>query len=102
MTSSVGIRIDIRIVIGSTQEGRRRAAPQREERPPETDGGRALRMSVSGDTEVSPGQTLSLTCQAQLTLDPRVRFIMDKFVVFLVFFVVSSETAVEERRSTPW
>ena len=43
-----------------------------EQTPPETDGGRALRLRVSGDTEVSAGDTLSLTCRAQLILNPRV------------------------------
>lgn len=45
---------------------------EREQTPPETDGGRALRLRVSGDTEVSAGDTLSLTCRAELILNPRV------------------------------
>ena len=50
---------------------------ERKETKPETDGGRALRMTVSGDTEVSAGETLRLRCEAQFTLNPPVRFISE-------------------------
>ena len=42
-------------------------------RQPETDGGRALSLTISGDHAVSPGSTARLTCRAQLTLRPQVR-----------------------------
>ena len=41
-------------------------------RVPETDGGRALRMTISGDQVVRPGSTVTLTCRAHLTLRPQV------------------------------
>ena len=55
---------------------------ERKETKPETDGGRALRMTVSGDTEVSAGGTLSLRCEAQFTLNPPVRFISEIIKIF--------------------
>ena len=55
---------------------------ERKETKPETDGGRALRMTVSGDTEVNARETLRLRCEAQFTLNPPVRFISDIIKIF--------------------
>ena len=74
-----------------------------EQTPPETDGGRALRLRVSGDTEVSAGGTLSLTCRAQLVLNPRVddQEILQKLILSILF-EDSGGSEVDQRWPTTW